>query len=60
MDGSRIKDRRSIKDMLENFNSLSINQSSAQIKFQEAWKASKGESYPIDLMKTWKINKTDS
>ena len=52
LDGSRIKDRRSIKDMLDKLNLLSIKQTAAQIKIQEAWKASKDPKYPINLMKT--------
>ena len=49
LDGSRIKDRRSVKDMLEKFNMLSINQTIAEIKVLEAWKANKDENYPIRL-----------
>ena len=49
LDGSRIKDRRSIKDMLDKFDLLSINQISAQIELIEAWKASRDEDYPIEM-----------
>ena len=49
LDGINIRDRRSIKDMLEKFDLLSINQTSAQIKQQEAWKAYRDEDYPINL-----------
>ena len=49
LDGSRVKDKRSIKDMLEKFEILSINQTIAQIKLTEAWKASKDDNYPIKL-----------
>jgi hypothetical protein len=49
LDGSRVKDRRSIKDMLDKFDLLSINQTSAQIKLTEAWKASKDVDYPIEM-----------
>ena len=47
LDGSRIKDRRSVKDMLEKFNMLSINQTIAEIKVLEAWKANKDKNYPV-------------
>ena len=49
LDGSRVKDRRSIKDMLDKFDLLSINQTLAQIKLTEAWKASKDVDYPIEM-----------
>ena len=49
LDGSRIKDKRSVKDMLEKFNMLSINQTMAEIKLLEAWKANRDEDYPIRL-----------
>ena len=49
LDGSRIKDRRSIKDMLDKFDMLLINQTSAQIKLTEAWKASRDADYPIEM-----------
>ena len=38
--------------MLERFNLLSINQTSAQIKLLQAWKASRDLNYPINLTKT--------
>ena len=38
--------------MLERFDLLSINQTSAQIKLLEAWKASRNPNYPINLTKT--------
>ena len=40
-----MKDRRSVGDKLEIFNMLSINQTAAQIKLQEAWKASKDQVF---------------
>ena len=49
LDGSRIKDKRSIKDMLGKFKMFSINQTTAQINLMEALKASKEESYPIQM-----------
>ena len=49
LDGSRIKDKRSVKDMLEKFNMLSINPTMAEIKLLEAWKANRDEDYPIRL-----------
>ena len=38
--------------MLERFNLLSINQTSAQIKLIKAWKASRDLNYPINMTKT--------
>ena len=35
--------------MLDKFDLLSINQTSAQIKLTEAWKASKDVNYPIEM-----------
>ena len=49
LDGCRIRDRRSVKDMLEKFDMLSINQTIAQIKIMEAWKANKDENYPVHM-----------
>ena len=49
LDGSRVKDKRNIGDMLEKFGILSINQTMAQIKLTEAWKANKDNNYPIKL-----------
>ena len=40
LDGSRIKDLRSMGGHARKFDMLSINQTTAQIKLQEAWKAS--------------------
>ena len=39
LDGSKIKDRRSVAEMLLKFDFLSVNQISAHIKIQDAWKA---------------------
>ena len=51
LDGCRIRDRRNVKDMLEKFDMLSINQTLAQIKLLEAWKANKDGNYPIHMKK---------
>ena len=53
--GSRVKDKRSTGDMLEKFGMLSINQTMAQIKLTEAWKANKDNNYPIKLRWTREI-----
>ena len=47
---SRVKDKRSIQAMLEKFDLPSINQSSVQIKPQEAW--NRDQNFPIKLMRT--------
>ena len=47
LDGSKIKDRRSIAEMLTKFDLLSVNQTSAQIKLLEAWKASRDPDFPV-------------
>ena len=52
LNGCRINEKRSIKDMLERFDFLSINQTSAQIKLIKAWKASRDLNYPINMTKT--------
>ena len=49
MDGSRLKDKRNIQDMLDKFDLLSINQTLAQIKLQETWKANKDPDFPIKM-----------
>ena len=46
-----MKDMRSIQDMVEKFDLLSINQTSTQIKLQEAWKASRDSNFPIYFIK---------
>ena len=45
----RIKDRRSVAEMLKKFDLLSVNQTSAQIKLTEAWKASRDRDFLIKL-----------
>ena len=47
--GSQIKDMLSKKDMLNKFEILSMNQTLAQIKLTEAWKASRNTNYPINM-----------
>ena len=37
--------------MLEKFDFLSVNQTAAQIKLTEAWKASRDDQYPIKMRK---------
>ena len=54
LDGSRVRDRRSIGDMLERVDVLSINQTTALIKLLEAWKANKHQDYPVCLKKKTK------
>ena len=53
LDGSKIKDKRSIQDMLEKFDLLTVNKTAARFKLQEAWKESKNPEYPIKLVKKW-------
>ena len=47
LDNSRIKDKRRKKDMLDKFDMLSVNQTAAQIKLTEAWKAMNDKEYPV-------------
>ena len=49
LDGSRVGDRRSIGDV------LSINQTTAQIKLLEAWKANKHQDYLVHTKKERKM-----
>ena len=49
LDNSRIKDKTRKKDMLDKFDMLSVNQTAAQIKLTEAWKAMNDEEYPVKL-----------
>ena len=46
MDRSTIKVKSRIKDILERFDLLSVNQTSAQIKLLGVWKNSKDSEYP--------------
>ena len=49
LDRSRIRDRRSIKEMLDKLDMLSVNQTMVQVKLTEAWKVSKDEDYPVKM-----------
>ena len=48
--GCKIKDKVSIKSLLEKFSFLSVNQLNAQIKLMEAWKATHVPSYPFQIL----------
>ena len=50
--GTWQRDRVRIKDLLERTNNMSVNQTAAQIKLCEMWKASKVEDYPVKMEKT--------
>ena len=43
----KIKDRVTVKSMLEKFNLLSVNQLAASIKLLEVWKSQNQNGYPI-------------
>ena len=45
-------DHVKITDLLEQTNTLSVNQTAAQIKLGEMWKAAKLEGYPVNMVKT--------
>ena len=47
MEEKRISDRVPVKDMLERQKMLSVNQTAAQIKLTEVWKARHTEEYPL-------------
>ena len=49
INGTRIKDRVSVKSMLNKFNLLSVNQLAAQIKLTEVWKAKNVDSYALSF-----------
>ena len=49
LNGSRIKDKISIKFMLDKFGLLSVNQLAAKIKIIEVWKTINKEGYPLSL-----------
>ena len=51
LDGTTLKDRRKIKDMLEKVDLPSVNQLAATIKLTETWKAMNLDNYPIKLLK---------
>ena len=52
LDGSRLKDRRRIKDMLDRVELPSVNQLAATVKLTEAWKTVNVDNYPISLLPT--------
>ena len=47
--GCKVKDRVSIRSLLDKLNMVSVNQLNAQIKLLEMWKASNIEDYPLDV-----------
>ena len=49
LENVRIKDKVSIKVMLERNNMLSINQMHAQVKLTEMWKAVNYSNYPLNI-----------
>ena len=49
LENVRIKDRVSIKSMLEKNDMLSINQMHAQVKLTEMWKATNYKNYPLNI-----------
>ena len=49
LNNTRVKDRVSIKFMLEKFGLLSVNQLAAKIKLAEVWKSINCPDYPIEL-----------
>ena len=51
LNGSKIKDRVSIQQMLEKFNMLSANQLNASVKLLEIWKALNVKDYPLTIKK---------
>ena len=49
INGSKVRDRVSVKSMLAKFDLLSVNQLAAQIKLTEVWKAKNVENYALSL-----------
>ena len=49
LNGSKVKDKVSIKSMLNKFSMLSVNQLNASIKLLEVWKALKVDNYPLTI-----------
>ena len=47
--GKKLSDKISIKQLLEDTNSLSINQMNAQIKLAEVWKSLNIQNYPLKV-----------
>jgi hypothetical protein len=55
MERKRISNRAVVKDMLERQKMLSVNQTVAQIKLTEVWKARHTEEYPLKF--TFQVTK---
>ena len=53
-------DRIKIKDLLEKTNNLSVNQTAAQIKLTEMWKAANEKNYPVIMQKVVKTNERNT
>ena len=51
LENVKLSDRVPVKTLLEKHNLLSVNQTSAQIKLTEIWKAINMASYPIKIVK---------
>ena len=49
LNGSKIKDKISVRNLLTKFELLSVNQLAAQIKLGEMWKAMIIEDYPLKV-----------
>ena len=61
LNGTKTKDKVSIKSMLEKFNLMSVNQINAQIKLLEIWKSQKLKDYPLEVrQQTPKIDETST
>ena len=52
LDGSAIKDRRRVGDMLAKTGLPSVNQLAAMVKLTEVWKSENMDNYPIKLVKS--------
>ena len=50
--GCQLKDKVSIRSLLDKLNMVSVNQLNAQIKLLEMWKSSNIEDYPLQLRQT--------
>ena len=49
LDGSRIKDKKSIQSLLQKFKVPSVNQLACEIRLMEAWKSRNIQSYPVSI-----------
>ena len=49
MENKRVTDKIPVKTMLENQKMMSVNQTAAQIKLLEMWKAKNTEDYPLKI-----------